>query len=357
MLKATPWLGVLVCACIVFTGVIHVHKSIEANERTDADRIKGVELLSARTVRGQNSAINQYEAAQISGYMSRDPELIDHVAQAWAKTQNNGGYEYGYTGNTIDVRIKLNSGRTIVRRLQLEGRYAMMMLKLQKELNTKEVPDDEVVTNITLRQDYVGSYIQISGQWQSRVLEALRRDYEDMSAWEKSKTIDYSNELLRLSITTQEGKKSSSYSYPVITTMKHTMALVYELHCLPTYGRIAAAKQAIRMAEGTRAVTIGYYDIGEYREVHSIYLKGENYEKVSSILFAGIARAEDGVKEGDRSVMYIMVQSGALNQKYSAAFPIRLTHNERFELHQILGDLQEETGEESEGELKEQPVE
>jgi hypothetical protein len=204
-------------------------------------------------------------------------------------------------------------------------------------------------------------------------MESLRLDWADMPLSEKVYTIrshyDYLSPLLQFEVQTTEGNKTYSYVYPLITTMKHSQALMYELYSLHTYARISAAKYALANATGTRTVTVGYYSPllwkgrGGYRG-QSLTPGVQGFDRICEILNTGIERAENGEKKGDRSVAYISVKNSYTYQTHTAIFPIRLTVAEISELGYILqkieklndipeGDLQKTP----EGDLKEEPIE
>jgi hypothetical protein len=222
-----------------------------------------------------------------------------------------------------------------------------MVQELYQEVKPADSPADDIVSSVTIRDVHSSQYIEISGEWKDRIMESLRLDWADMPLSEKEHTVraSHSYPLLRFEVQTTVGKKTYSYVYPLISTMKHSQALMYELYSLPAYARISAAKYVLANATGTKMVTIGYYTPllwkggGGYR-AQTLTPSVKEFDRICEILNTGIERAENGEKVGDRSVAYISVNSSYTYQKYTTTFPIRLTVAEISELGYILQKIE-----------------
>lgn len=236
MLRATPWLGAVLCACVIFVGGVHVTDYIEEHERTDADRIRAVTVLDGHS-------LNQYERAQIALGMSDDEQAIELVAKAWANTQQE--YLKGHWGMNGDweqvrVRIQLKSGRCVQRRVRMSNAdETALMVALKKDMGVKTVPDDADVIRMDLYSQESGT-IHISGEWREYILEAMRRDGYFAKAHFNGNT-----DAPYIRVTVKVGDEEQIYQKNLDHKASNTFSAVYELYRLPAYQRAARAYSAI----------------------------------------------------------------------------------------------------------------
>ena len=86
MLRATPWLGAVLAACLMFSGALCLSRYVLYTEDIGSDRIQGI-MLTDDMPSVEGVAVSDYEIYLMSEYMSTDSEAIELIAKAYAETQ------------------------------------------------------------------------------------------------------------------------------------------------------------------------------------------------------------------------------------------------------------------------------
>lgn len=279
MMRATPWLGVLVLACLIFTGAVFAGKAVICKEEIGADRIREIGITNA-SIRGyEELAISDYERFLMSEYMSDDPTAIRLAAKALRDSQEadwndefyqtKGGWDDSFTKYTeyvlFSVRIKLNGGRTITRYIRMPKQdYIVFLNALKTDLSLNSLPMADEVDYFQVAQ-YGYSCVQtLEEAWIERVLEAMRQDHAQMSEQEKNDMVSYGGERVQFSLRIQIKENFFFCNYYLTDAMPHTAAVICELYL----GKQAEAKAMVstvieearnRFGEGHEGnLTIGF---------------------------------------------------------------------------------------------------
>ncbi len=122
LLAATPWLLGVLAGFLLFGGIrLGVHYYI-LHEDIEPEEIRHVTLVNPTEIYGNK---NSYEMQYISNHFGDDPklttddtEILTFIADRLYMGQQHElyhQYEDLYTAHTVDVRIKMDDGRTILR--------------------------------------------------------------------------------------------------------------------------------------------------------------------------------------------------------------------------------------------------
>lgn len=184
MLRATPWLGVVFGACLLFTGAVYLTEYADDNEAIAPERIAGVQLidweLQVVQTEGQTTVVGANETRQMMQQMSDDPEAIALVSEAFTKP---GGYEQ--KGSIVRVRIKLKSGICVVRKLHMwQEDYNALLREMQDDLQTSVIPPKEDIWLYRLQA--WGQLYEIPAAWFDVVWQALEQDVANMTLKQKA---------------------------------------------------------------------------------------------------------------------------------------------------------------------------
>ena len=184
MLHATPWLGAVIGACLLFAGAVYLTQYADENYTIASNRIVGVQLVDweqkVMQTEGQATVVGSHETQQMSQQFSDDPEAIALVSEAFTKP---GGYEQ--KGSIVRVRIKLKSGICVVRKLRMwQEDYHALLRELQQDLQTSVIPPKEEVKSY--RVNAWGHTYEISAEWFDVIWQALEQDVANMTVEEKA---------------------------------------------------------------------------------------------------------------------------------------------------------------------------
>ncbi len=309
MFRATPWLGAVVGVCVVFFGIILLSGYVEEHERTDADRIQSVEIMNVGNVVSDSVVINSYEMSQIGP--TDDADIIATVADAWERTQTNPRGAGALYGKRLVVHMKLKGGRRIIRELNFPWEdYYSMMGELKENANPQPIPSDEMIKKLQISPYSMYNTtknIRVSGEWRTRLMQAMRTDYANMTQEQRKGLIDYSGrEMLRFYITTEINGKTAMYSYSIQESMPNTIRLLYEIYGLPTYGRAKAAKSLIQSWGQDQRNTITIVsENGHYQQNRLATSNEKDLNQVKNILLKAIDRAQNESQEGYGVLIYI----------------------------------------------------
>ena len=331
MFRSTPWLMAVIGVCIVFTGIVHVSGYVERNERTDADRIKSVEIVGLSPVISDTVVINSYELSQLGEI--KDAETIEFVSEAWGKRQKNLYNYYDQYNRQLTVRIKLKGGRTVTRDIKVSHEeFYSVMADLQKKAYTKPIPSDEEVTEFYIYTlgDYGRSIsVRVSGEWRARLLQALRDDYANLTLAQKKELYSYSTEpLTRLQLSTE----TMTYTYGVRESMPKTMALLCEIYAMPRYKRAEAARSAINgwTLESSSVTVRIFSEDGKCLIKKDVCTEANCMTTMRRVLLRAIEQGEAESGEGQRVIIHIsgMNRDGYDHDYYNVYVVGRLSESE-----------------------------
>jgi len=347
MLRATPWLGVVLCVCAMLVGGVHVMDYVEEYERTDADRIRSATVIAGASLYSDD-ILSRYEYDQIREGMSDDPAVIALIADAWTKTQDDGylstpSYRPYYS---ISVRLQLKSGRYVYRQIWIQKEdYPTLMQLLKQDLTTSPIPDDENVQELWFYdtgKSVQPDKIRITGAWQKRFLEALRQDSSQL----RIKDVSYTS-LQYIDIVTKD--PSNVYRCYLDPEMTHTYSLLYELYKIPAYRRADNAREVIESIQKEQTISLKLY------LPHSAYWQGQyrtgekktdpDWEERKELLLTAILRGNSLSPEGQPYVLYFVRTSAVPTTFHYDAVPVRLT-SEEYEKLKMLFRIPDETPEE-----------
>ena len=184
MLRATPWLGAVVGACLLFTGALYLTQYADDNEAIAPERIAGVQLVDWESqvvqIMGQPTVVGSHEIRQMTQQMSDDPEAIAIVSEAFTKP---GGYEQ--KGAIVRVRIRLKSGIYVVRKLHMwQEDYHALLREMQDDLQTSVIPPSEQIS--ICRLNAWSSTLEIPEQWFDAIWQAFEQDVANMTVEQKA---------------------------------------------------------------------------------------------------------------------------------------------------------------------------
>lgn len=345
MVKATPWLGVIICACLIFVGAMYTFVGVERNERTDMGRVEAVTVTDSYW---SMSGTTQYERQIIKNSMSDDAEVIALVCEAWEYTQNNPDARYtGYQLVWCDVRMQLKSGRTVMRRLLFTPeQYEELIATLKEDINPDFMPSEDEISGLYLHQSENGDNISLFGEWRSRLIKAMRSDYATMKPNERPRGMEYSSELSICVVTGKDeylGYYSGSsyyrtynYQYTLGGGMPETVGVLYELFGLPAYGRAHFANEVLDDVSPNNSFDVTLFDEnGQMKSFTGIVDGGDNDTSVGrDILRRGVERAKLEGREGVRILMYLAVEN-RYGGRQTVICPVLLTEEEYTQLLSI----------------------
>ncbi|MBR0443454.1 MAG: hypothetical protein IIX15_03850, partial [Clostridia bacterium] len=199
MLRATPWLGVVVGVCILFGCVLGLANYTVNNENIDENRIVAVGVDASRAP--GDYGISSYEMMQLEDYLTRDDQAAEIVARTLAKTQhavraNNyyfqttGGDSVRYSTEYVYTRIKLNSGLTITRRLRFASEDYRTLLEIlceEKQVDPVPVVGDVDYINLQLMEGYRTTVVD-KAQYRA-LLATMREEYHTMTDTQRARFI------------------------------------------------------------------------------------------------------------------------------------------------------------------------
>ena len=256
MLRATPWLGVLVLACLIFTGAVFAGKAVICKEEIGEDRIGEVGITNA-SIRGyEELAISDYERYLMSEYLSDDPTVIRLVAKALRDSQqadwndefyqNKGVWDESFTKYTeyvrFSVRIKLNGGRAITRYIRMPKEdYIAFLNALKTDLSLNSLPTADEVDYFQVAQYGYSCVQELEKAQIEQMLDAMRLDHAEMTEQEKNEMVTYGNNRPQLVLRIRIGEKTFFCNYYVTEAMPHTAAVICELYL----GKQAEAKAMV----------------------------------------------------------------------------------------------------------------
>lgn len=248
MLRATPWLGAVLAACLIFTGAMFLSKYAILNERIDEDRIEEIGLT--RGVSGFDEvAISDYERFLMMEYMSDDPEVISLLAKALQESQraekdksfyneqvlytedgpvqyiNHKGFEY------LSVCIKLKSGREMGRHIRMPREDYIRFLKaLRDDLNLNALPDADMVDHFQVAQFGHSCVQTLDKEWTKRVLAAMRQDHAAMTEEQKREMTGYFYEGISFTLHIKTPKQRFYCNYYLTNAMPNTAKVICEMY-------------------------------------------------------------------------------------------------------------------------------
>ncbi len=125
MLRAAPWLSVVLGACVLFCGAVHVSNYAVTHENLEAERIESVELYSQNLSWNRGSGNvhlpSDHVLYQMTKHRTDHPEVIALIAQMIRDSQEQakeGEYNRSEIGTVIfEVKCNLKNGTSVVRRL------------------------------------------------------------------------------------------------------------------------------------------------------------------------------------------------------------------------------------------------
>ncbi len=205
MVKATPWLGAVLAACIVFGGVMLIGNTVVMNQNIPAERITAVGLGNTGV---GGVELSLYEHKVLDDYMTKNDEAAEIVAEALKRAQDaerNGGYYYNgyeypsygaYAPSNLGrvwVNIRLAGGMTITRRVLVEQEdYARLLEIIREEADITPVPTREEVKYAYVRLfQYHGYDIEVSGDTLTALLPIMEQEWRAMDAQGQSNFISY----------------------------------------------------------------------------------------------------------------------------------------------------------------------
>ena len=206
MVKATPWLGAVLAACIVFGGAVMIGNAVVNNEDIPAQRIKAVGLGSTSGVGGVELSL--YEYHKLGNYMTENDEAAAIVAEAFKRAQDaerNGVYYYDgleysmmssyapATFGRVWADIRLVGGMTIARRLMIEQEdYARLIEIIREEADITPIPKREEVKDAYVQLFPFNGYDQdVSGDTITALLPIMEQEWRAMDDAGKSNFISY----------------------------------------------------------------------------------------------------------------------------------------------------------------------
>jgi len=270
MLKATPWLGAVLAACLIFTGALYLSKYVICTENISADRIEEIGLSSA-TIRGSDQVfISDYERFLMAENMSDDKTVIHLVAKALRESQmaerNDNFYNNSiiYTEETpggtknhkgfvrISVCIKLKSGREMGRNIRMpEEEYFTFLEALKTDLNLNSLPNADEVDYCQLAQFGHSCVQTLEKGWIERVLDAMRLDHADMTEEQKSEMMSYGKERAQFILRIRTEEQTFFCNYYLTEAMPQTASVICELYMRKQAEAKAVVAAVIEEAEGT----------------------------------------------------------------------------------------------------------
>lgn len=264
LLRATPWLSVVLAGCILFTGCYFAIFAGIVYPKTDADEIESVSSV-LNPLYFAPVDYESYEYKRFEACRFEDEELRELVAtgllNAQLKTRGQSPYDPKDKTYFIDLNIHLKNGRTIDRNILLsQSEFNDLSEILQYHEKTQEalytMPPAESVDDIT-----VSSYHGLSplnDQQKQEFVTIFRREYAAASTEQKSRALKGAD--------TYEERQGN--------------------FVLTLYGEIDGESYYSR-----------YFITQEFPESHAFLKQYESYEPKYEYDFDGIPLSETTIKE------------------------------------------------------------
>lgn len=327
MLRATPWLGAVVGACILFASALGLANYTVNNQHIDEYRIAavGVDANRAPTAYG----ITPYEMMQLKDYLTRDDEAAEIVAEALAKTQhavrtnnyyfqNTGGEHVKYNTEYVHTRIKLKSGLTITRRLRFSSEDYQKLLDIlceQARVDPVPVVSDVDYINVQLMEGYRST--EVAKADYRTLLATMREEYYAMTEAQRVRFASgdawSATDGYVVSVRVERGRDVSYLSYAVMSdAMPRTYALLNMiaegalddtdevtrlLDALRASGEDTSMQLVMRMPTYEKTQSYGYYSAATFTEViEFLYSHIEDIEPQSSEVLTYMLIRADNIK-------------------------------------------------------------
>ena len=230
MLKATPWLGAVAGACVIFGCTVGLtnyginHRPIKAEQIVSV----GVDTTSISAQYG----VSRYEMLKIREYMSKNDEAASIVAAALADTQDavvDGNYYFDdYPSDLVKydteyemTRIRLQGGRTIWRKVRYDSKaFATLMELIRKECNVSPVPQPDEIDYANLVM-LGGEYsVGLSRESYTAVLQEMESEWRTLSEQDRAAFIGGSatGECYVISMRVEVGRYMTYCQYSISRT-------------------------------------------------------------------------------------------------------------------------------------------
>ena len=187
-LKATPWLGTLVLAVVLFMGSCHLTDYVVLYEDIKADEIASVQILETDQV------FDRYQSYLLGDDLNnscKDQSVIELVAESLAASQamaREDRYSYIYENRTVATQIKLKDGRVISRYVTYVDKDVQKSLAAYGEsVSGKDItalPNADIIdsANIIKRANKPDSCtVEMGKKGYSQLMQSFVAEYQSLS--------------------------------------------------------------------------------------------------------------------------------------------------------------------------------
>lgn len=200
LLRATPWLSVVLAGCILFTGCYFAIFAGIVYPKTDADEIESVSSADFIPRYALFVPRESYEYKRVEAYRFEDEEIRELIATRLLTAQRIERGEQKLDKHAdvyhVDVKIHLKNGLTLDRTLllyrsELEDLYEIITYHEKAQEFFYTMPPEESVDDILL--DSYHGLSTINDQQKQEFVTIFRREYEAASKALKEHALDIPN--------------------------------------------------------------------------------------------------------------------------------------------------------------------
>ncbi len=250
MLKVIPGLGIVILCCLAFSAVFLTYQRVVLLESISADEIDTV------SIRGGGMDEYTYQGILLDEFQTDEPEIVQVVAEQLAYTQDCDRtliYPDKGSWSRVVVTIRLDSGRTLKRRIMLESEDSLQIRqKLMSIEETQELlyrlPEFDELYNAALSIDVTSGYSDYNhfyvDDMLKKFMDIFREEFKTLTPEQRdavmAPTFNYpawrrADTRLNLSLTGHRNGKHFDNQYVITEDLPRTRAHLLSLWSKEAY--------------------------------------------------------------------------------------------------------------------------